>query len=183
MSQLGLDKCHSQRQMAQLGLDKCHSQRQMSQLCPDKCHSQRQNSQHYHDYQRQMSQTSDKCQSSLFHWLVQLPRSEPGFSFLSSRFLYWYVFIYTLGGGPRVVVSTAAFHASSGFGSRSRRFERSKNVSSPSTCESQFCGKPPWPRGSVLGLRPPGIVFRILCLEDSVISIISPSSGGSPGPV
>ena len=25
--------------------------------------------------------------------------------------------------------------------------------------------------------------FRILCLEDSVISFISPSSGGSPGPV
>ena len=25
--------------------------------------------------------------------------------------------------------------------------------------------------------------FRILCLEDSVISMISPSSGGSPGPV
>ena len=37
--------------------------------------------------------------------------------------------------------------------------------------------------GSVLDLRPPGIEFRILCLEDSVISIISPSSGGSPGPV
>ena len=101
MSQLCLDKCHSQRQMAQLNLDKCHSQRQMSQLYPDKCHSQRQNSQHYHDYQRQMSQTPDKCQSSLFHWLVQLPRS------------------------------------------------------------------------SVLGLRPPGLEFRILCLEDSVISIIS----------
>ena len=33
------------------------------------------------------------------------------------------------------------------------------------------------------GLRPPGLEFRILCLEDSVISIISPSSGGSPGPV
>ena len=45
------------------------------------------------------------------------------------------------------------------------------------------CGEPPWPRGSVLGLRPPGLEFRILCLEDSVISIISPSSGGSPGPV
>ena len=29
---------------------------------------------------------------------------------------------------------------SSGFGSRSRRFERNKNVSSPSTCESQYCG-------------------------------------------
>ena len=35
----------------------------------------------------------------------------------------------------------------------------------------------------MLGLRPPGLEFRILCLEDSVISIISPSSGGSPGPV
>ena len=35
----------------------------------------------------------------------------------------------------------------------------------------------------MLGLRPPGFEFRILCLEDSVISIISPSSGGSPGPV
>ena len=72
---------------------------------------------------------------------------------------------------------------SSGFGSRSRRFERNKNVSSPSTCESQYCREPPWPRGSVLGLRPPGLEFRILCLEDSGISIISPSSGGSPGPV
>ena len=37
-------------------------------------------------------------------------------------------------------------------------------------------------RCSVLGLKPPGLEFRILCLEDSVISIISPSSGGSPGP-
>ena len=31
--------------------------------------------------------------------------------------------------------------------------------------------------------RSPGLECRILCLEDSVISIISPSSGGSPGPV
>ena len=38
------------------------------------------------------------------------------------------------------------------------------------------------PLGSVLGLRPPGLEFRILCLEGSVILIISPSSGGSPGP-
>ena len=36
---------------------------------------------------------------------------------------------------------------------------------------------------SVLGLRPPVLEFRILCLEDSVISIISPSLEGSPGPV
>ena len=49
--------------------------------------------------------------------------------------------------------------------------------------QSQYCGELPWPRGSVLGLRPPGLEFRILCLEDTVISFISPSSGGSPGPV
>ena len=57
----------------------------------------------------------------------------------------------------------------SGFVSRSRRFERNKNVS--------------WPRGSVLGLRPQDFEFRILCLEDSVILLMSPSSGGSPGPI
>ena len=83
--------------------------------------------------------------------------------------------------GPRVVVTTAAFHARvrgsvPGLGG----LTKTKNVSSPSTCESQYCGEPPSPRGSVLGLRPPGLEFRILCLEDS---IISPSSGGSPGPV
>ena len=33
---------------------------------------------------------------------------------------------------------------------------------------------------SVLGLRPPGFEFRILCLKGS---IISPSSGGYPGPI
>ena len=88
------------------------------------------------------------------------------------------------GGGPRVVVSTAAFHARVrgsvlGLGG----LKETKIVSSPSTCESQYCGEPPWPRGSVLGLRPPGLEFRILCLEDSVISFISSSSWGSPGPV
>ena len=88
------------------------------------------------------------------------------------------------GRGPRVVVSTAAFHVRvrgsvPGLGS----LKETKHVYSPSTCESQYCGEPPWPRGSVLGLRPPGLEFRILCLEDSVISIISTSSRGSPGPV
>ena len=38
-------------------------------------------------------------------------------------------------------------------------------------------------RGSVRGLRPPGLEFPMLCLEGSVISFISPSSGGSPDPV
>ena len=110
-----------------------------------------------------------------------------------SMYLFIYLFVWfficlfvrlSKGGGPRVVVSTAAFHARvrgsvPGLGG----LKETKNVSSPSTCESQYCGEPPWPRGSVLGLRPPGHEFRILCLEDSVISIISPSSGGSPGPV
>ena len=87
------------------------------------------------------------------------------------------------GGGPRVVVSTAAFNARVRGSVPGLGLKETKNVSSPSTCESQYCGEPPWPRGSVLGLRPPGLKFRILCLEDSVISIISQSSGGSPGPV
>ena len=48
------------------------------------------------------------------------------------------------GGGPRVVVSTAAFHARvrgsvPGLGD----LKETKNVSSPSTCESQYCGEPP----------------------------------------
>ena len=40
-------------------------------------------------------------------------------------------------------------------------------------------------RGSVLGLRLPGLESRIffLCLEGGVILFISPSSGSSPGPV
>ena len=88
------------------------------------------------------------------------------------------------GWGPRVVVSTAALHARvRGSLPGLRGLRETKNVSSPSMCESQYCVEPPWPRGSVLGLRPPGLEFRILCLEDSVILIISPSSGGSPGPV
>ena len=50
----------------------------------------------------------------------------------------------TVGGGPRVVVSTAAFHARvrgsvPGLGG----LKETKNVSSPSTCESQYCGEPP----------------------------------------
>ena len=60
-----------------------------------------------------------------------------------------------------------------------KHFVNGTHCRSESTCESQYCGEPPWPRRSVFGLRPPGHAFRILCLEDSVISIISPSSGGS----
>ena len=46
---------------------------------------------------------------------------------------------YNWGGGPRVVVSTAAFHARvrgsvPGLGGLKE---------TPSTCESQYCGEPP----------------------------------------
>ena len=101
--------------------------------------------------------------------------------------LRYFAQLHTVGGGgPRAWGS--GYHRclsrqSSGFGSRARRFERNKHVSSLSTYKPQYCGEPPSPRGSVLGLRPLGLEFRILCLEDSVISFISPSSGGSPGPV
>ena len=49
-----------------------------------------------------------------------------------------------VGGGPRVVVCTAAFHARvrgliPGLGG----LKETKNVPSPSTCESQYCGEPP----------------------------------------
>ena len=48
------------------------------------------------------------------------------------------------GGDPRVVVSTAAFHAGvpssvPGLGG----LKETKNVSSPSTCKTQYYGKPP----------------------------------------
>ena len=48
-----------------------------------------------------------------------------------------------LGGGPRAVVSTAAFRARvrgsvPGLGG----LKETKNVSSLSTCESQYCGEP-----------------------------------------
>ena len=37
----------------------------------------------------------------------------------------------------------------------------------------QCCGEPPWPRGSVLDLRPLGYEFQIFFLEGSVFSILS----------
>ena len=87
------------------------------------------------------------------------------------------------GRGPRVVVSTAAFQARVRGSIPGLGGLKEINVSSPSTCESQYCEETQWLRGSVLGLRPPGLEFRIMCLEDSVISIISPYSGASPSPV
>ena len=52
--------------------------------------------------------------------------------------------VYEQGGAPRVVVSTVAFHARvrgsvPGLGG----LKETKYVSSPSTCESQYCGELP----------------------------------------
>ena len=54
------------------------------------------------------------------------------------------VYLRVWGGGPRVVVSTAAFHARvrgsvPGLGG----LKETKKNSPPSTCESQHCGEPP----------------------------------------
>ena len=45
---------------------------------------------------------------------------------------------------------------------------RKQNVFSRALVKIQYFGEPPWPRGSVFGLIPPGLEFRILCLEGSV---------------
>ena len=50
------------------------------------------------------------------------------------------------------------------------KFQRNRMFIPRSLVKIQYCGEPPWPRGSVLGLRPPGLEFQILCLEGSVIS-------------
>ena len=60
---------------------------------------------------------------------------------------------------------------------------KKQSVSSLLLVKIQYCGEPLWSKGSVLGHRPPGLEFRILCLEGCVISFSSPSPGGSPGPL
>ena len=56
------------------------------------------------------------------------------------------------------------------------KFQRNKMFLPRSFVKIQYYGEPPWPKGSVFGLRPPGFEFQILCLKGSVISFISPSS-------
>ena len=49
-----------------------------------------------------------------------------------------------MGGGPRVVVSTTAFHARDrGSVPGLDGLKKTKIVSSSSTCENQYCGEPP----------------------------------------
>ena len=63
------------------------------------------------------------------------------------------------------------------------KFQRIKMFLPCLLVKIEYCGEPPWPRGSVLGLRPLELEFRTMCLDGSVISFISPFSGGSSGPV
>ena len=83
------------------------------------------------------------------------------------------------GGGPSVVVSTAAFHAR----------VRGSVAGLSSLNEAKMFLPHPRVKVSIVGnLRDREVAcsasdfeFRILCLEESVMSIISSSSGDSPG--
>ena len=81
------------------------------------------------------------------------------------------------------VVKSACLEIAGSKPALSFKFQRNKMCLPCSLVKIQYCGEPPWPRSSKLGLRLPGFKFRIQCLEGSVISFISLSSGGAPGPV
>ena len=55
-------------------------------------------------------------------------------------------------------------------------YQRNKMFLLHSLIKIQYCGEPPCPRISLLSHLPSGLEFRILCVEVSVISFISPSS-------
>ena len=88
------------------------------------------------------------------------------------------------GRGPRVVASTAAFHA---------RVRDSFPGLGGLNETKMFLPHPRLKLSIVGSLRDrevaysvsdlQGFEIRIMCLEGSVISLISPSSGGSPGPI
>ena len=68
-------------------------------------------------------------------------------------------------------------------GKSTYNFQRNKEFLPRSLVKIYCCAEHPWQRGSVLGLLSPGLEFRILCLEGTVISFISPSSRGFPGQI
>ena len=45
------------------------------------------------------------------------------------------------------------------------KFQRNKMFLPRSLINIQYCGELPWPRGSIIGFRPPGLEFRTMCLE------------------
>ena len=89
-----------------------------------------------------------------------------------------------IGRGSRVMFSTAAFHAKvrgsfPGFGG----LKETKLFLPHPLVKLSIVGSFRDPEVACSTSRPPGFEFRILCLEGSVISLSSPSSGGSPGPI
>ena len=100
--------------------------------------------------------------------------------FFSRQSWTWFVF---LSGGPGAVVKVVCLEIAGLSSTQDFTFQRSKMFLLRSLVKNEYCGEPPWPRGSVLSLRPSGLKFRILCLESSIISFITPSSGCSPGQV
>ena len=85
------------------------------------------------------------------------------------------------GRGIGTVVKAACLESRRSSPTLAFKFQRNKMFLPCSLVRLQYCGEPLWPRGRLLGLRPQGLEFSILCLKDSDISFISSSSGGSPG--
>ena len=101
---------------------------------------------------------------------------------LGERLVFAGLHLSTMGGGPRVVVSNAAFHAR----------VRGLFPGLSGLRETKMFLPHPLVKLSIVGsfryrelacrpqrLRPPGLEFRILCLKGSVISFISQSSGAN----
>ena len=92
-----------------------------------------------------------------------------------------------MGGSPGAVVEAGYLLGKSAIAGSNPtltfKFKRNKIFLPRSLVMIQYCEDPPLPKGSVLGLKPPGLEFRIMCLEGSVILFISPSSDDSHGPV
>ena len=84
--------------------------------------------------------------------------------------------------GPDAVVKSACLESQRSRVCPPLKFQGNKIFLPRSLVKIQYYGEPLRPRGSVLGLRPTELEFRIMCLERSV-SFISPSSEGFAGSV
>ena len=82
------DKCHNIASTNVTGNDKCYNFASTNVTSNDKCHNFAPTNVTANDKCHNITMiTNDKCQSSLFHWLVQLKKSEPGFSFKFEVFI------------------------------------------------------------------------------------------------
>ena len=87
---------------------------------------------------------TDRCAGQSFCRSVDGSTSNADYNGFVRHCDFQFASRYKLGGGPRVVVTTTAFQARvRGSVPGSGGLKETKNVSSPSTCESQYCGEPP----------------------------------------